>query len=131
MKVARHRMRIFKNKRFARFARKEGISDTTLCEVVRDAEAGRIDADYGGGVIKQRIARPGEGKSGGYRSVILYRHGDKAFFVYGFPKSERDSIDQAEERAFKELAKLTLAFSDDELRQLIKAGTYKELKNNG
>lgn len=51
--------------------------------------------------------------------------------VYGFPKSERDSIDAAEERAFKELAKLTLAFSDEEIRQLIQAGTYKELKNNG
>ena len=103
-------MRIFKNKRFARFAHKEGISDATLCEVVRDAEAGRIDADYGGGVVKQRIARPGEGQSGGYRSVILYRRGDKAFFVYGFQKSERENIDKAEERAFKELAKLTFAF---------------------
>ncbi len=46
-------------------------------------------------------------------------------------ETRRDSIDQAEERAFKELAELTLAFSDDELRQLIKAGVYKELKNNG
>ena len=124
-------MRIFKNKRFARFARKEGITDTTLCEVVRDAEAGRIDADYGGGVVKQRIARPGEGKSGGYRSVILYRRGDKAFFVYGFQKSERENIDKAEERAFKELAKLTFAFSGDELRKLIKTGAYTEVKNSG
>ena len=46
-------------------------------------------------------------------------------------ETRRDSIDQAEERAFKELAELTLAFSDDELRQLIKAGVYKELKNDG
>ncbi len=73
-------MRIFKNKWFARFARKEGISEAKLREVVKDAEAGNIDADYGGGVIKQRIARSNEGKSGGYRSVILYRRGDKAFF---------------------------------------------------
>ena len=51
-------MRIFKNKRFAKFARNEGIDDAKLCEVVRDAEAGKIAADYGGGVIKQRIARP-------------------------------------------------------------------------
>ena len=109
----------------------EGISDATLCEVVRNAEAGRVDADYGGGVVKQRIARPGEGKPSGYRSVILYRRGDKAFFVYGFPKSERGSINQAEERAFKDLAKLTLAFSDDEIRQLIKAGAYQELNNDG
>ena len=88
--MGRSNVRIFKNKWFARFAGKEGISDAKLCEVVKGAEAGNIDADYGGGVIKQRIARPNEGKSGGYRSVILYRKGDKAFFVYGFLKSERE-----------------------------------------
>jgi hypothetical protein len=124
-------MRIFKNKRFAKFARNERIDDTKLREAVREAEAGKIDADYGGGVIKQRIARPGEGKSGGYRSVILYRQGDKAFFVYGFPKNERENIDKVEERAFKELAKVTLAFSDDEIRKLIKTGAYKEVRSNG
>lgn len=99
--------------------------------MVRDADSGKIDADYGGGVIKQRIARPGQGKSGGYRSIILYRQGDKAFFVYGFPKNERDSIDKVEERAFKELAKITFAFSDEELHMLVKTGAYKEVTDNG
>lgn len=83
-----------------------------------------------GSVIKQRIARPGEGKSGGYRSIILYRQGDKAFFVYGFSKNERQSIDKTEERAFKELAKITFAFSVEELSTLIKTGAYKQVKNN-
>jgi hypothetical protein len=124
-------MRIFKSRRFARFARKEGIDDAKLRGAVQEAEAGKINADYGGGVIKQRIARLGEGKSGGYRSVILYRQGDKAFFVYGFPKNERKNIDKVEERAFKELAKITLAFSDDEIHKLIKTGAYKEVKSNG
>ena len=123
-------MLIFKSKSFAKFARNEGISDAKLCQVVRDADAGKIDAEYGGGVIKQRIARPGEGKSGGYRSIILYRQGDKAFFVYGFSKSERQSIDKTEERAFKELAKITFAFSVEELSTLIKTGAYKQVKNN-
>lgn len=121
-------MRIFKSKWFAKFARKEGISDTKLCKAVKDAEAGKIDADYGGGVIKQRIARPNEGESGGYRSVILYHRGNKAFFVYGFPKSEQKNIDDAEEQAFKELAKVTFAFSDDALAKLVKTGAYEEVK---
>ena len=94
---------------------------------MENAEAGKIDADYGGGVIKQRIARPNEGKSGGYRSVILYYRGNKAFFVYGFPKNERENIDDAEERAFKDLAKVTFALSDDELVKLIKTGVYQEV----
>ena len=68
-------MRIFKSKRFARFARRESISDARLCIAIQNAERGLIDADYGGGVIKQRIARPGEGMSKGYRSIILFRKG--------------------------------------------------------
>ncbi len=120
-------MRVFKNKWFAKFARKGCIGDAKLCEVVKDTEAGKIDADYGGGVIKQRIARPNEGKSGGYRAIILYRLGDRFFFVYGFPKSERDNIDEAEEREFKELAKVTLAFSDGEIAHLVKIEAYKEV----
>ena len=120
-------MRIFKNRWFAKFAKGEGISDAKLRKATKDAEAGLIDADYGDGVIKQRIARPNEGKSGGYRTIILYRRGDKAFFVYGFPKNERDNIDEAEKREFKELAKITFALSDDELAKLIETGAYNEV----
>ena len=50
-------MIILKNSWFTKFAKKERISDAKLCEAVKNAEAGLIDADYGGGVIKQRIAR--------------------------------------------------------------------------
>ena len=120
-------MRIFKNKAFARFARKERISDKKLCEVIEEAERGNIDADLGGGVIKQRIARPNEGKSGGYRSIIYYRHEEKAFFVYGWSKSERANIDDEEEAAFKKLAKITLALKDEQILKLIENGTYQEV----
>ena len=73
---------------------------------IRNAERGGIDADYGGGVIKRRIARPNEGKSGGCRSIILFRKGKRAFFVYGFAKSEQDNIDKSDERDFKDLARI-------------------------
>ena len=120
-------MRIFKNKLFAKFAKKECISDAKLCEVVRDIEAGKIDADYGCGVIKQRIARLNEGKSGGYRAIILYRMRDKAFFVYGFPKSVQENITERDERELKKLAKVTLAFSNNEIAKLVKIGEYEEV----
>jgi len=61
-------MRIFKNKPFARFARKNEIDDSELCDAIQDAVRGLIAADLGGGVIKQRYARPGQGKSGGFRT---------------------------------------------------------------
>jgi len=121
-------VRIFKNKWFSKFAREEGIFDKELCEAIRDAERGLIDADYGGGVIKQRIARPSEGKSGGFRSIILYRQEEKAFFVFGFPKKDKDNIKIDEVRWFKKMAKSTFALSDDQLEKLIKAGDFQLVK---
>ncbi len=120
-------MRILKSKGFAKFARKERIADARLCEAVRNAEQGLIDADYGGGVIKQRIARPHEGKSGGYRSIILFRRGKRSFFVYGFAKSEQANIDESDERGFKELALKLLAASDDDLKKLLDRSEFAEV----
>ena len=117
-------MQIFKNKWFNKFAKDEGIPDGKLWDAIMDAERGLIDADYGGGVIKQRIARTGEGKSGGYRSIILFRSGKNAFFVYGFPKNARDNIDKAEEREFKALAKEVFSQSESSLQALIKRGAF-------
>jgi|SRR6516164_7510172 hypothetical protein len=121
-------MRIFKNKWFVRFARKERITDAKLAEAVRNAEKGLIDADYGGGVIKQRIARPGQGKSGGYRSIIIFRKGNMAFFVYGFAKNELDNIDESDERDFKDLANVLLALSDEGLKKLTDNGELTEVE---
>lgn len=123
-------MKIFKNKWFSKFAREEGILDSDLCETVKDAERGLIDADYGGGVIKQRIARPNEGKSGGFRSIILYHRQDKAFFVYGFPKKDRDNIKTDEIRWFKKMAKSTFALSEEQLEKLIKTGDFIPVKTD-
>lgn len=69
----------FKNAWFERFARKNRISDKALREVVELADKGLISADLGSGVIKQRLARRGGGKSGGYRTIIFYRVAEKAF----------------------------------------------------
>ena len=90
-----------------------------------------IDADLGGGVIKQRIARPGEGKSKGYRSIVVFRKGDKAFFVYGFPKSELGNIRDDEAEQFKKAAKSILALSDDLIRQLIENDQLEEVMKDG
>ena len=82
-------MRIFKEKGFTRFQRKEGISDQTLCQAVREAQSGLIEADLGHGLIKQRIARPGQGKRGSYRTIIAYLMKKRAIFLFGFAKSRK------------------------------------------
>ena len=120
-------MRVFRNKWFTRFAGKNGLTDETLRKAVAHAEGGLVDADLGGGVIKQRIGRPGGGKSGGFRSIILFRTGTAAFFVYGFPKSERDNIDANELAGFRELAATMLTYDDEALDKAIEAGVLTEV----
>jgi hypothetical protein len=120
--------RIYKSKWFQRFAHKEGIADAALREAVARAEKGLIDADLGGSVVKQRVARPGQGKSGGYRTIILFRQGERAFFVYGFSKSARDNIDESDEQGFKTLAKALRAASDEALAKLVNEGKYLEVE---
>lgn len=121
-------VRIFKNIWFRRFARRERIADKTLRDAIARAEKGMIDADLGGNVIKQRIARPGQGKSGGYRTIVVFRKGDRAFFVYGYAKSELDNIDQEETDAFKRAARELLALSDEQIRALIENGAITEVE---
>lgn len=123
-------MKVFKNAWFGRFARKEKISDAVLWEAVERAEKGLVDADLGSGVIKQRIARPGAGKSKGYRSIVLYRTGEKAFFVYGFSKSELGNIRDDELEQFKKAARITLALTDEQIRLLVANDQLEEVYGN-
>ena len=120
-------MRVFKTKQFARFLVQEGISEVLLCEAVNRAITGLIDADLGGGVIKQRIAREGQGRSSGYRSIVLFRRDDRAIFAYGFAKNARQNIGQSELKAFRKLAEVMLAFDGKELQAAINNGTITEV----
>jgi hypothetical protein len=121
-------VRIFKSSWFQRFARKEAIADAVLHDAVARAERGQIDADLGGGVIKQRIARRGQGKSKGYRTIIFIRSGMKAFFVYGFAKSQKANIDSVEQDQFKEAAKHVLALTEKQLTELLMRGDFTEVR---
>jgi hypothetical protein len=120
-------VRIFKNTWFTRFADKEGITDGELKEIVNQLEAEQAEADLGGGVYKARLARPGEGKSGGYRVIVFFRSAERAFFVYGFAKSDRSNIDQGELRAFKEDAKYQLALTDLQIGAWLKRKDLVEI----
>ncbi|GAA0299041.1 type II toxin-antitoxin system RelE/ParE family toxin [Sphingomonas oligophenolica] len=118
-----------KNRWFERFAHKEGLGDSALCEAVRRAESGLIDADLGGGVIKQRVARPGKGKSGGYRTLILFRQGDRAIFAFGFAKSGQANISKADLALLKDAAAEALGWNSEELDRLVASGTLVEIED--
>ena len=123
-------MRVFKNAWFARFAKKEQLSDQQLWAAIEAAERGLIDADLGSGVVKLRIARPGRGKSKGYRTIVMYHQGDKAFFVFGFAKNELANIRDDEVTQFKKAAKHILNVSDAHIGQLINNGQLEEVKHD-
>jgi hypothetical protein len=124
-------VRVFKNSWFQRFARKERIADASLCEAVARAKAGLIDADLGGGLIKQRVARAGGGKSGGYRTLVFFRAEARAIFAFGFAKSDRDNIDAADQAGLKKAARTLLALPEAEIDALVAAGTFEEVDCGG
>ena len=111
-------------------ARQNGVRDPVLCAAIADASRGLIDADLGGGVVKQRVARQGGGKSGGFRTIILFRVGERAFFVHGFAKNEQDNIRDDELAAFKLLAAEMLAYDYEALAKAIGNGTLTEVMCN-
>lgn len=119
-------MRVFKNKVFAKWADKEGLTDQALIAAVAEIEQGLIDADLGGGVFKKRIATA-KGKSGGSRTLIAYRVADKAFFVYGFTKNAKANITATELKALKLLAHDLLNYSDTSLSLLLDVGALMEI----
>ena len=121
----------FKTKAFARFASREGVDDAALCDAVLRARRGLIDADLGGGVIKQRIARKGQGRSGGWRTIMLFRRAELAFFVYAFAKSSRKNLRRNELEAFRMLADEMLTLDQAGLEAAMANGTIVEVNCNG
>ena len=122
-------LRIFKTRWMARFARKSRIDDALLVEAIERAEKGLIDADLGGGVIKQRIGRRGQGRSGGYRTLIAIRTGDRAFFVYAFAKNEQENISAKVLSELKDVARVLLAADDEGLREILQNGEIEEIEH--
>ncbi len=115
---------VYKNKPFTRFARKAGIVDADLWRAARLALEGVVDADLGGGVIKQRIARRGEGKSGGSRAIVLFTRGKRAVFVYGFEKKDQANIGRADLETFRELAKIVLGYTELEMTFFVEKSVF-------
>ena len=67
-------------------------------------------------------------KSGGYGSIILFRSADKAFFVYGFSKSNRDNIRKDELTGFRALADEMSGYNEATLTRSLKSGAIVEVK---
>jgi len=121
-------MRIFKTKWLTRFTRRERIRDSSLSDAIARAEQGLIDADLGGGLIKQRVARAGQGRSGGYRMVVAFRSRDRAVFLYGFAKNERDNISDEELLTLKDIASGWLKATEKAISKALEEDVLTEVE---
>jgi hypothetical protein len=114
-------VRIFKTKAVERFTKGEQIADASLVEAVERAGRGLVDADLGGGLIKQRVARAGQGRSGGYRMIVGFRAKDRAVFVFGFAKNDMDNIGDRQLASLREIAAIWLTADAQTLKRAMAA----------
>jgi hypothetical protein len=119
--------RIFKTRYFHRWMRKTELTDIALCHAIAEMDAGLIDADLGGGIVKKRVATGGRGKSGGARTLVATNRGSRWFFVFGFEKNERANIADDELEALQVLAKDLLARTSEQLDQAVIDGALLEI----
>jgi hypothetical protein len=105
------------------------VPDTTLCGAVAEMAAGLVDADLGGGVYKKRVAMPGRGKRGGARVLLGSNLGTRWFFLFGFEKNERATIDDKELAALQKAAAVFLAMDPKVLDAAVVAGELTEICN--
>ena len=113
-----------------RYARRERITDRSLREAIERAGRGTIDADLGGGIIKQRVGRSGQGRSGGYRMLIAYRASTRAVFLYAFAKNERENIDPDELLTLQEIGATWLAADARRIAEALEEGILQEVTDD-
>ena len=119
--------RIYKTKKFDKWSRKERINDGELRGAVDEMNRGLIDADLGSNIFKKRIAASGRGKRGGARTILAYKLNDKAFFIFGFTKSDQGNVSSEDMKPLKELSKRLLDYNDREIKDALRSGAIMEV----
>ncbi len=124
--------RIFKNRWFDRWARREGISDQSLISAANEIASGMVDADLGGYLFKKRMARLGGGKRGGYRTIVGYKStgSERVIFLYAFAKNAKSNISLKEEAALSLVAASFLSAPEKKLDEFLLKGSIVEVKQD-
>jgi hypothetical protein len=120
-------MSVLKRKDFTRWQANEKLPDAALCKAVKEMENGLIDADLGGFLYKKRVARPGFGKRGGFRTLLSARIGSRYVFLHGFPKSDKADITPDERKALQYAGKVFLDLSAEDLAKALLSGVLLEV----
>jgi hypothetical protein len=92
------------------------------------AGAGLGVVDLGGCLFKIRIGRENQGKSGGFRTILVFKELSRALFLYGFEKNDLDNIDKKTLSDYKKYAKAFLGYDKKEIQKLLDSGALFPLE---
>ncbi|WP_281040952.1 type II toxin-antitoxin system RelE/ParE family toxin [Rhizobium sp. BK068] len=121
-------MRVLKDLEFEDWAGEYNVTDAMLCDAAKEIEAGLVDARLGGFLLKKRVAAPGRGKRGSYRTIVGHRQGDRLIFVHGFAKNETDNITKKEKEALRKLCDVYMLADDKKLAEMIEMKQILEIQ---
>ncbi len=121
-------MKKLSTKWFRKWAKKSKIKDQDLLDAVDNLIKGLSTADLGSNLFKIRVKREHSGKSSGFRTIVVYKENEKAIFLYGFGKNEKDNISKTELLYFKKLGNDFLALDENQIKQLIEAKSLFEIE---
>ena len=126
-------MRVFTNKWFHHWARREGISDVALFNAAEEIPLGKVEANLGGCLFKKRLSRAGAGKRGGYRVLVGYKrpNAERIIFLYAFAKSEKANISDREKAALTLVAESFVTSNDEQLKELLEQNLIWEVLAHG
>lgn len=122
-------MRAYQTHEFSRLARKAGVTDKKLREAVRKIKEGKIDADLGSHLIKQRVSQGRGGRSGSHRAIIAHKVGTRIVFLHLFAKRDQDNLTDAEEEAYSKAGKLLASLTDEAVEKLLKTKKWIEIED--
>jgi hypothetical protein len=120
-------MKIYRTRYFAKWQSKEKLLDALLLKAIEELANGLHDGNLGAHLYKKRIAQPARGKRESYRTIIACKLFDKAFFIYGYSKSNRANISLKELEAYKEASALFLEMKETQLKSLVLSGQLIEV----
>tara|TARA_E500000318_G_scaffold47748_1_gene44940 strand:- start:523 stop:936 length:414 start_codon:yes stop_codon:yes gene_type:complete len=121
-------LRIFITKTFQRSFERYGVPNDHIVTALTRALNGQIDTNYGGGVVKQRVSRENQGKSRGFRAIILIFGKKRALFAEIFAKKDQSNLSDDQIKGYKKLKKTMANFSNNDLDKAVKDGVFFEIE---
>ena len=121
-------MNAFESRWFKKWSKKNGLKKVDLLDALKRTINGSGVVNLGRYIYKIRIAKNGQGRSGGFRTILIFKKGKRSLFIYGFEKNDQDNIDKGTLADYKKFAVTFLNYTDDDINRLVNNGTISLLE---